>query len=54
MDSEPGVKRHSALRQVQSYIEEYLNQEELKQRKIDVTRIANKYMQLRSNKNAYE
>ena len=54
MDSESGDRRHNTLRQVQSYIKEYLNQEELKQRKIDATRIPNKHMQLRSNKNAYE
>ena len=33
MNTGPGVKSHSTLRQVQDYIKEYLNQEELKQRK---------------------
>ena len=44
---------YNAVGQVQGYIKEYMNQE-LKQRKIDATRIPNQPMQLRSNKNGYE
>ena len=54
MNSEPGAKMHSAVGQVQSHVKGYMNQEELKQRKIDTTRISNKHMHLGSDKNAYE